>query len=770
MSPLRSLDNLRRNFFSRSRIDGDLDDELRAHLDLVAEEKRAAGLNPAEARRIAFVEMGGLEQVKEEIRAERTGHLLVEFLQDLRFGMRMLRRNLLFTATAVLALALGIGANTAVFSVAYGTLLRPLPYPDANRVAVVYMSYFHRDFARGTMCLRDYLTWKQNDRAFEDPSLFRTRTVDLGGIEGNPEQVQSASVTAGFFPTLGVRPLTGRTFAAGDDNPSAPSLTVLSESVWRRRFGASPEILGRTITIDGVRSQVIGVMPGAFQFPQRDTAMWTNLPLNPPTRYGPWFYRGIARLKPGVSMAQAQAELDHTGAIMMRENSHYTQLKLPAVGLRDALLGNAKAPVLILMGTVSLVLLIALVNVANLLLARATVREGEMALRLSLGAGRGRLLRQLLTESMLLAAMGGIAGLGLALSGIHLLQIWNPGDLPLVQLVRLDGVVLGFMIFSSLLAGILFGLAPALRSVRASLNTAIQESGRGGYGSRIGGRLRGVLVVSEIAVSLMLLAGAGLLLRSFANLESVNGGFAAQPGQVLTMQVSPGKKYADTNVGLIFYDQLLQRARAVPCVESAAVTDSLPPDRQGDADTFGIEGQTLPQGVMNPVISQVTASPGLLRVLDIPLKRGRFLNDYDTQNSEPVAIVSEGFARRYMPGDDAIGKRVRKSEASLGNPWMRIVESWGTSNTWAFPSRPTRPSTYPSRRTTARARISRFAQTAKRAHSRNHLPRRFRFWTLKSRWLMSKQWNKRWRTRWHSRVSTRCCWRYSQASRCCWWR
>ncbi len=686
MSPLRSLHNLRKNLFNRTRMDGDLDDELRAHLDLMTEEKRAAGLDPVKARRASFIEMGGVEQVKEEIRSERAGHLTVEFLQDLRYGMRMLSRNPLFTATAVLALTLGIGANTAVFSVAYGILLRPLPYPDANRVAVVFMSYLHRDFARGTMCLRDYLTWKENDRVFEDPSIFRTTTVDLGGSEGNPEQVHGAAVTAGFFSALGVRPLAGRAFAPGDDNPSAPPLTVLSESIWRRRFGSSFAILGHTVTIDGVRAQVIGVVPGVFQFPQPDTDLWTNLPLKPPTRYGPWFYRGIARLRPGVSIAQAQAEMNRIAALMMRENSRYQELKLPVVGLRDSLLGDAKPPVLILTGTVSLVLLIALVNVANLLLARATVREGEMALRVSLGARHGRLLRQLLTESMLLAAMGGMSGLAVAWVGIHLLQVRNPGALPLIQSVRLDGAVLGFAIFSSILAGIVFGLAPALRSVRTGLNTTIQGSARAGSGSRAGGRIRGVLVISEIAVSLVLLTGAGLLLRSFANLESVNSGFDAPPGQVLTMQVSPGnQKYADTNAGLIFYHQLLQRARAVPGVRSAAVSDSLPPDRQGDADTFGIEGQPQPPGVVNPVISQITASPGFFHVLGIPLKRGRFFDDYDTQKSEPVAIVSEGFARRYMPGEDAIGKRVRKSEASLGNPWMKIVGVVGDAKYLGLP-------------------------------------------------------------------------------------
>jgi putative ABC transport system permease protein len=675
MAFLSHLASFWRNLFTRPRLDRDLDDELSAYLDHLTDEKSGDGMGAADARRAARIELGGMEQIKEEVRQVRTGRMLEELLRDLRYGMRMLRKNPTFTIVAVLALALGIGANTAMFSVAYGILARPLPYAQADRVAVVFMNYAPRDFVFGTMCIRDYLMWKQNNHAFEEPTIFTSTRMDIGGKEGVPEQVQGAAVTAGFFSTLGVQPLLGRTFIAGEDQPGAGSRAVLGESIWRRRFGASSAVLGRTILVRGAPATVIGVMPGPFQFPRRDTKIWTNLPLNPPTRYGPWFYRGVARLKPGVTLPQAQAEVNNIGLRMVQQNPYYKRVTLPVLSLRDALLGvTLKPAILVLAGAVGLVLLIAVVNVANLMLARATVREREMALRLSLGAGRGRLVRQLLTESVLLAVMGGVAGLALAWGGIELIRAWNPGDLPLIDAVRLDGGALGFMLLVSMLTGILFGLAPALECARADLNSTLKEGGRAGAASRSRGRARAALVVFEIAVSLMLLVGAGLLLRSFVNLQRVTGGFAAPPRQILTMLISPGsRKYRDAPAGLAFYDEVLRHARNVPGVEMAAITDSLPPDRQGDADSFGIEGQTLAPGELNPIISDVTAGPDFFRALGIPLLKGRYFTDHDDRNSALVTIVSEGFVRRFLPNQEAIGKRIRQSGPDLGNKWMEIV-------------------------------------------------------------------------------------------------
>jgi putative ABC transport system permease protein len=665
---------LLRSLLRRPQVDRELDEELQDHLERQIEEERKAGLTPEEARFAALRALGAITQNREECRDMRGVNWIEDLLQDLGYGVRTLYRNAGFSVVAGLALALGIGVNTAMFSVAYGMLLRPLPYADAGRVAVVHLSYSPRDFLYGTMCIRDYLMWREHNHAFENPALFRGLRMDIAGTQGVPEQVQGASVTAGFFSTLRVPPLIGRIFASGDDRPATNSMAVLGEGIWRRRFGASPAVVGQTILINGAPSTVIGVVPARFQLPRRETEVWTNLVLNPPTRYGPWFYRGIARLKPGVTLEEAQAEVNRIGRLMMEQNPYYQRLTMPLLSLRDAMLGPTLKPaILVLAGAVGLVLLIAAVNVANLMLARATVRQREMALRLSLGAGRGRLVRQLLTESMLLAVAGGTGGLAIAWGGIGLIRVWNPGNLPLIDAVRLDVGALGFMLAAAMVTGILFGLAPALESVRADLNSTIKEGARGGAG-KSRGRMRAALVVCEIAVSLMLLVGAGLLLRSFANLQQVSGGYSTAPRRMLTMIISPGNpQYGDGQAGLPFYEEVRRRAQAVPEVETAALSDALPPDRQGDADTFGIEGQTLAPPELNPVISMVTVDPGFFPTLGIPLTRGRGFTSHDNPDSTPVAVVSEAFARRFFPHQDAVGKRVRRSGAESGNPWMQIV-------------------------------------------------------------------------------------------------
>jgi putative ABC transport system permease protein len=660
---------LRSLFLSRA-VEHELDEELQYHLQREIDERVDHGSSPKEARYAALRALGPITQSKEECRDMRAVGWIDDLIHDLRYGARALWKNPAFSIVAVVVLALGIGANTVMFSVAYGLLARPLPYADADRVAVVNMNYAARDNVFGTLSVRDYLIWKELNRAFEEPALFRALRLDIAGSEGLPEQVAGVVVTSTFFPTLGVQPLLGRTFAASEDKPGAAALAVLSESFWRRRFSSDSGVLGRTIVLSGAPATVIGVMPSAFQFPRRETEVWTNLVLNPPTRFGPWFYRAVARLKPGVTHEQARAELNDVGIRLARENPYYKAVRLPFLSLRAMLVGVTLKPAIwALAGAVGLVLLIAVANVANLMLARATVREREMAVRLSLGAGRGRLVRQLLTESVLLATMGSVGGFVLAVAGVELIRVWNPGNLPLIDAVRMDWTALAFMAVVTVATGVLFGLAPALGGARASLSSVIKEGGRGGTPGRARSRTRAALVVSEIALSLMLLVGAGLLLRSFLNLQGMTGGFFAPPQRILTMLISPGgSRYDDPKVGLAYYDEVLRRARSLPGIDVAAISDSLPPDRQGDADTFQIEGQTLAPGEMNPVVGAVTASASFFEALDVPLIKGRYFTDQDRQDSAQVAIVSDAFVRRFLPGQEAVGKRIRQ-----GRPWLEIV-------------------------------------------------------------------------------------------------
>jgi putative ABC transport system permease protein len=671
---LASLSSLLRNLFRKSRAERELDDEVRAYLGELTVEKMRSGMHYRDACRSAAIELGGVDQVKEAVRQVRRGHMLEELLQDIRYAARTLRKNPGFAAVAVLALALGIGANTAMFSVVYGILLRPLPYPDAERVAVVYVHFLPWDNPRGNMSMADFLDWKSQTTSFEDPSLYAAmgQRFDLTG-HGASEQLHGASATTGFFTTLRAHPILGRTFLPGEDRPASPRVAVIGASLWRRRFGGRADALGQPITLNGIPCTVVGVMPAGFHFPLADSEVWTNLLLVPPNRRGPFFYRAFGRLKPGVTIQQAQAEANAIGRRIEQANpTAYSHLDLPVMSIRDALVGSVRTPLVVMICAVSLVLLIAVVNVANLMLARATVREREMALRLSLGAGRGRLVRQLLTESVLLSGLGGVAGCALAYLGIQVLRAANPGNLPRIGEVRLDGAVFAFLLLISLLTGILFGLAPALQSARADLSSTLKEGGRGTSGASRQ-RTRGVLVVSEIALSLMLLVGAGLLLRSLLRLQRVDAGFRGAPERILAMTISPAnQRYADEATGIAFYGRLLDRIRQLPGIEAASLSDGLPPDQEGDADSFVIRGAPLPaEG--NPVVTVDTVSPDYFRAMGIAVMQGRAFTEHDGPDSPPVAMVSETFARRFLPGGNPLAQRLKQSGPSLPAPFREIV-------------------------------------------------------------------------------------------------
>ena len=422
-------------------------------------------------------------------------------------------------------------------------------------------------------------------------------------------------------------------------------MVIIAEPFWHRRFAANRNALGQPISINGVQHAIIGVMPASFRFPRPETALWTNLQLIPPTRRGPFFCRGFARLKPGFTLAQAQAETNAIGRRIESANPFYSHLSLPVIPLREAVSGSTRPALLAMFGSVVFVLLISTVNIANRLLSRAAARERELAVRLSLGAAHSRLIRQMLTESTLLALMGGAAGIVLAALGIRLLRTWQPNDLPRMEGMALDGYVLAFTVMVSLVAGLLFGMVPAMQSARTDLTTSLKQGGRGGASGAAHRGSHSFLVVAEVAMSLALLVGAGLFLRSFVRLQQVNSGVTGPPERVLTVRVTPNlANYTDNRKGIAFYAAVLERVRALPSVEAAAITDSLPPDDIADEDTFFVQGQALVVGESNPAIGVVNVSADYFRSLGIPVLEGRSFDQRDTADSAPVAMISESLA------------------------------------------------------------------------------------------------------------------------------
>ncbi|HEY7112732.1 MAG TPA: ABC transporter permease [Thermoanaerobaculia bacterium] len=593
--------------------------------------------------------------------------------RDVRYGLRTLIRSPGFTLVSLLALALGIGANTAVFSVVNAVLLRPLPYADPDRLVVIVDSYPQQGEEYGSAGLADFLDWKAQSRSFTTLDAFAPSYATLTG-NGDAEQVVGMDVTSTFFETLGVRPLLGRAFAQGEDQPGRPPTVVLSERLWRRRYGSDPKLLGRQIVQDGRPATVVGIMPSRFVFGSSQTELWTPLTLTPPVRRGPFFLRGIARLKPGITREQAAAEMDTIAHGVERANpKDYTQLRFPVRSLRDTIVGDVRPLLWLLTIAVGLVLLIAISNVANLTLARATAREREVALRVSIGASRGQIVRQFLSESLMLSLAGGGCGIALAFWGIKTLKWLGPQDLPRAGEIAVDARVLAFTVLVSVLGAVLFGVAPALASSGAAPNEALKEGGRSG-GSQRHGRARGALVIAQMSLSVVLLIGAGLLIRSFNLLGHVDLGFAAPPDRVLTMPVSPtGPRWRDNAALNVFWTQLLERVQSLPGVLAASIANTTPPDRLAFTDGYEIESKPLPPGSDHPAVPVPFVSHGYFKTLGIPLLRGRVFDQRDTADSPRVTVISATMARRHFPGEDPIGQRLKHGGRSLKNPWMEIV-------------------------------------------------------------------------------------------------
>jgi predicted permease len=661
-----------RQWFRRKReFEEQMSEELRDHIERQTARNVANGMNENEARRQARLQLGAIEGVKESCREQRRGFWLETLWADLRYATRVLRKNPGFTAVAVLTLALGIGANTAIFSVVYGVLLRPLPYPEADRIGKVWMHFSPQNMPHGPLCPADYFDWRARNHAFEDPSAFANSFFDLTGIS-TPEQVLGARVTAGFFSTMGVRPLLGRTFLPGEDSGTSPNLVVIGESVWRHEFGATRSVIGQVIELDGEKSAIIGVMPDSFRFPNEDTVLWANLHLAPPTRRAPFYLTGLGRLRPGTTWSEAQVETNSIGrAIEKLTHGGYKNASMPVLPIRESLVGDVRLPLLVILGAVIAVLLIASANVANLQLARSTARRSEMALRVALGASPGRLVRQLLTESLILSLASAAVGVALAWFGMETLRAWNPGFLPRISELQLNVPVLIFTTVVTIAVGVMFGVAPARENRPRDPGRSFGPSARATSGySR---STRGALVAAEIALSFVLLVAGGLLLRSFERLETTTTGIHTPPREVLTMLVSPSPtRYKDATSQTRLFERMLEQVRQLPGVDSAAFSDCRPPTYWANSDTFHIPGQPWTQEAF-PSSPLPTVSPGYFRVLGIPLVRGRYFDDRDVQGVAQVAVISEALARRYFPNRDPIGHQIAPSAPDIKNAPYQII-------------------------------------------------------------------------------------------------
>jgi putative ABC transport system permease protein len=593
--------------------------------------------------------------------------------QDLRYGARTLLKKPGFALIAVVMLSLGIGANTAIFSVVNAVLLRPLPFNEPERLVALKSFDARRNLARGNVSYPDFADWRAQSQSFERMAVFRTTGFALMS-GGEPARLRGAMVSADLFALLGVTPSLGRNFR-GEEDQAGAQVVILSHNLWRQRFNSDPQVIGRKVRLDEQSYTVIGVAPVGFQFPMEaePVELWTTMaadfsapgggkPLA--TQRGLHYLEAIGRLKPGITLAAAQAEM---GAIARRLEQQYPEDNsnrgLRLVSALDELVGDVCRPLLTLFGAVGCVLLIACANVANLSLARATARRREIAIRLALGASRGRVIRQLLTESLLLALISGACGWLLAQWGADLLIALSPENIPRLQDFRIDSRAFGFTTLVSMLTGALFGLAPALQISKTELTEALKEGGRvASDGARRVG-LRGALIVIEVAVALTLMIGAGLLLSSFWRLSQVDLGF--DPRQALTLRVNLPDRYTDPQA-VAFYEQLQTRLRALPGVRAASASFGLPLAKNHIGTEFEIEGRPVTPGERPGVDCQIVI-PEYFNALGIQLLKGRDFTSRDDSRSRPVVIINEALARRYFPNEDPLGKRIRLDVATGSN-------------------------------------------------------------------------------------------------------
>ena len=660
---------------SLSRKESGLYEELQSHLEMQIEDNLRAGMPPGEARRHARLKFGGLDSTAESYRDQRGLPWIENTFADLRYAARRLRRTPGFTAAAVVTLAIGIGASTGVFSVVDGILIKALPYPDPDALVGVWHSAVIQGapFRNVNQSASMYVTYLDNNRTFQEFGVWNNGASNVTGI-GEPEQVRTFRVTYGVLRAFGVHAEFGRWFSEADDSPGSPETIVLMYGYWQRRFGGDPQILGRTITVDSRPRQVIGVMPRMFQLngnPDVILPLRFDRGLLPPT----FAYTGIARLKPGVSIAQANADLERMIPIWAEQfkMQRFTSLDLHAAvrPFKNDVVGDVANVLWVLLGTIGIVLLIACANVANLMLVRADGRQQELAIRAALGAGRVRIARELLLESLALGALGGLAGVVLSYAGLRVLKALGPASLPRLSEITLDSGVLAFAIGVSFLSGLFFGVIPVFKFAGPQIATVFRGGERTASPSRERHRSQNALVVMQVALALVLLIASGLMIRSFQALRSVHPGFS-QPDRVQTLRVTiPEAQVADPEAVTRTQKSILDEIAIIPGVASAALIDGLPMDLNDQSSSpVSVEGQP-DDGRLPPVRRVKFVSPGLFETLGIRLMAGRDFTWNEIYHKSEVALVSENFAKEnWGVARAALGKRIREGTAG---PWREVI-------------------------------------------------------------------------------------------------
>ncbi len=600
---------------------------------------------------------------------------MATLVKDISYAIRSLLKQPGFTTIAVVTLALGIGANTAIFSVINAVLLRPLQFHDPERLVMVWEEASFAGFPRNTPAPANYVDWRVHNQSFEDIAALANQSFNLTG-DGEPERVSASAVTANLFPLLGVQPLAGRRFLPEEDQPGANKVVVLSYGLWQTRYGGAQTILGKNILLNNEKYSVVGVMPANFQFLENDVRLWVPLALDQEemANRGSHYLTVVARMKPGVAILQAQAEMDGLMQRIAKDHPNQTfngKLGAVVLPLREELAGDARRPLLTLLVAVGFVLLIACANVACLLMTRAANRRREIAVRTALGASRLRIVRQMLTESMLLASCGGLFGLLLAFWSFDFLQKLVPPGLTLSAILKLDARMLLFALLLSILTGIVFGLAPALQSARVDLNEALKQSG-GRAASSLGGKVRSAMIVLQVALSLVLLVGAGLLIQTLLHLQSQYS--VLNPEKVLTLRtVLPSSKYAEPSQRSNFYQRVLERVGKLPGVVSAGYTTAVPLSWKGGTSGFYPEGTKDPLPGMSYDANHRQVSADYLKAMNVGLRQGRHFDDRDNGQSMPVAIINETMSRQYWPGENALGRRFKLGDPDDDLPWFTVV-------------------------------------------------------------------------------------------------